>query len=185
MSKIFEITSTKFYAIFTLIIIGGLIVSHLNLQSKIENSENRVLASEESIQESTILEIQQLGGGAPYDPSLFPHANCVQKLPLTEVPSTTFNDDVPYNLSFFRTSNPSPMFQDVNGDNLPDYVWAYSIYDSGQQLYEGCVYLNNGSGWDKAYECYAITNVNISSETITEARYYGDCAGEPSVTEGN
>jgi hypothetical protein len=126
-----------------------------------------------------------LGGDPPYDPALFPHANCIQKNQLTETPSTTFNPDVPYNLSFFKAGNPSPILQDVNGDNLPDYVWAYSVYDSGYQRYEGCVYLNNGSGWTKAYECYATTRIDLNTQSITEAAYYGDCAGEPSAKQEN
>lgn len=139
------------------------------------------VAQEESVDEvkSPLKPEEQVSNlaPAPYDPSLFPHANCVQKIAQTEEPSSTFNPNVPYNLSFYRTGNPSAVFQDVNGDNLPDYVWAYSIFDSGIQTYEGCVYLNNGNGWTKAYECYAVTHVDLNNENITLAKYYGDCAG--------
>lgn len=124
-------------------------------------------------------------GNAPYDPQFFPHANCLQKLVYTEEPSSVYNPDDPYNLSFFSGQQFSG-FIDINGDNLPDYVRASSTINGGSNLfqeYEGCVYLNNGEGWTQAYVCRAVTEFNTSSETITRAEYWGDCAGEPSTKE--
>ena len=112
----------------------------------------------------------------------YPHLNCVQELVRTTEPSDVYVSDAPYSLQFHGT-NQTSNFQDVNGDNLPDYVYAFNVVDGGTtlfQTYMGCVYLNNGAGWDKAYQCYAETHTNTSSGEITSAQYYGDCAGTPS-----
>ncbi len=112
----------------------------------------------------------------------YPHLNCVQELIRTTEPSDVYVSDAPYSLQF-HGSNATNNFQDVNGDNLPDYVYAFNNIDGGTNLvqtYFGCVFLNNGAGWDKAYQCYAVTHTNTSSGEITLAQYYGDCAGAPS-----
>ena len=112
----------------------------------------------------------------------YPHLNCVQDLIRTTEPSDVYISDVPYSLQF-HGSSATNNFQDVNGDNLPDYVYAFNTIDGGSNLvqtYMGCVYLNNGAGWDKTYQCYAVTQTNSSTGEITVAEYYGDCAGAPS-----
>ncbi len=113
----------------------------------------------------------------------YPHLNCIEELVRTTEPSDVYVNDAPYSLQFHGSSLTNN-FQDVNGDNLPDYVYAYNTINGGSNLlqtYIGCVYLNNGAGWDKAYQCYAVTHTDTSTGEITTAEYYGDCAGEPSA----
>lgn len=117
----------------------------------------------------------------------YPHLNCIQELVRTTEPSDVYVADAPYSLQF-HGSSATNNFQDINGDNLPDYVYAFNTIDGGSNLvqtYMGCVYLNNGAGWDKAYQCYAVTHANTGTGEITEAQYYGDCAGEPSAAGGS
>lgn len=117
--------------------------------------------------------------------SSYPHLSCVQELVRTTQPSSVFVSDVPYNLQF-HIGSLTNAFQDVNGDGLPDYVFAFNTVNGGQTLiqdYQACVYLNNGSGWTQAYRCYAVTHTNASTGQIEVANYYGDCAGEPSTKE--
>ena len=128
-----------------------------------------------------------LAANPPLPPSSYPHIGCVQKLIYTTPVSNTFNPNMPYNLSFFRGS-PTTQFQDINGDSLPDYLWVNNTVNGGTTLvqnYEACVYLNNGSGWTKAYECYAITETTAGTGNITRAEYYGDCAGTPLSGQSN
>ncbi|MCA9232266.1 MAG: FG-GAP repeat protein [Planctomycetales bacterium] len=44
-----------------------------------------------------------------------------------------------------------PLTIDVNGDGLPDLVM--SARHPWNNTWEQFVYLNNGNGWDKVYEC--------------------------------
>lgn len=118
----------------------------------------------------------------PFPSNLFPHSNCTQKLILTTSPSNVYDGSDPYNLSFQRgdiTSN----YQDINGDNLPDYVMAYSNTDSFVSRYEACVYLNTGSGWQKEYACYAFTQIDPNTSQFVRQEYYGDCAGTPASND--
>lgn len=103
---------------------------------------------------------------------------CGQRLLFTTSPSSVFNPNNAYNLSF--TQGSTNMFQDINGDNLPDYVFSSGSIDGGTTAlwqHSACVFLNNGNGWTKAYECYAVTHVNRDTGEITIGQYYGDCAG--------
>ena len=113
----------------------------------------------------------------------YPHLNCVQDIIRNTEPSDIYVSDVPYSLQF-HGSSPTNSFQDVNGDNLPDYIYTYNTINGGSNLYQnymGCVYLNNGAGWDKVYQCYAVTETTVDTGEITEAKYYGDCAGTPTA----
>ncbi len=149
----------------------------------IKSNENRVKSelisseTDSAIQE----EVTQLNGDLPFPASSFPHANCYYKLYYTAPVSNVYNPDSPYNFSFVRASS-GPYFQDINGDNLVDYVWVHSTSDGADTIhstYTSCVYLNNGNGWTKAYECIATTDVQASTGQISNAEYRGDCAGEP------
>lgn len=63
--------------------------------------------------------------------------------------------------------------RDINGDGLPDYMWIDHATSNGANGMRDCVYLSNGHGWTKAYQCVAIkANTNVA----TPVTYYGDCA---------
>lgn len=92
--------------------------------------------------------------------------------------SNVYTNKAKWNVDFIPhtgvTSNTSTQpskdsFVELNGDGLPDYIYTERTntpYNSTK--YGGsCVYLNNGSGFDLAYKCYAGTSSD----------YYGDCAG--------
>ena len=95
--------------------------------------------------------------------------------------STNFKTDTPWSTIFMATDPINPTFgsynsndrsygkyhyfdfkTDVNGDGLPDYVYAY-YHDS---FSKDCVYLSNGQGWVPAYRC-----------VYANGKFHGDCAG--------
>lgn len=165
--------------IFAVAILG---VSNYSLQNKVNNDSNKVLAFEEGIlsgestensnEESTQLALT--GGGNQFPPSSLPHPNCVMDLVHGYETSDEYNPNTDYNLSFFVGGQSG--FQDVNGDNLVDYVYTSTTYGgSTQSIYAGCVYLNNGSGWTKAHACYANT-ITDPQGNIETREYRGDCA---------
>ena len=123
-------------------------------------------------------------------PGSQPHASCYMKLVFIYTRSDVYNGNNPYNLAFMgsygNALSSSPYIstlQDINGDNLPDYVFAYNqttvVGNSANSTHVGCVYLNNGNGWTKAYECYATTTTDLNGQPISTPQYSGDCAGTP------
>lgn len=68
------------------------------------------------------------------------------------------------------------VFQDVNGDGLPDYLfYGDTRHDHSRSNYEqfSCVMLNTGKGWDFAYKCAELHNTTVNPAIHT---FYGDCA---------
>lgn len=116
-----------------------------------------------------------------------PNATCLTNYLMWEGGSDTYNADAPYSnlftqhLSVAGSSN----FQDINGDNLPDYIYSFARTNNDNTHYylqnAGCVYLNNGSGWDKVFVCNSNVKYSMTTGEVAEQRYQGDCAGEPSA----
>jgi len=75
--------------------------------------------------------------------------------PISPNPGSTSNQYGYYYYFDFKT--------DINGDGLPDYVYAY--HNSNFAI-QDCVYLSNGQGWTLAYRC-----------VFGDNKFYGDCAG--------
>lgn len=153
-------------------------------QLKPDKLDNKVLAfkedSKQNIQKEPLEKLYE-SSGINHE---IPFFNCIADLVYTTEPSDTYNPDTPYNLTFFRGSHFSG-FQDVNGDNLPDYVLVTGNLNTVGvtgliSTYESCVYLNNGAGWSKAYACHAITETGNSGNAVRK-EYRGDCAGTPSA----
>lgn len=102
--------------------------------------------------------------------------------------STTFKADAPWSTAFvsgmfgsttgstYGTNWVANNFErDINGDGLNDYVFVkhQNTYANGGANYTltvDCVYLSNGSGWEKAYRC---VSENPTGNTV---KFYGDCA---------
>ncbi len=169
-------------ALFSVIAVVGLIVSNAQLRNELNKKGNRVLASEESINSTQEVVPEQ---NVTYPSSSFPHSTCDVRLLYTTTPSHTYNRNVPYNLDMYG-GNLYSGFVDVNGDNLPDYVRVHNTINGGDNIvqnYIACVYLNNGSGWTKAYECAANTEIVGTTGQIVRSDYYGDCAGAPASSE--
>lgn len=117
------------------------------------------------------------------------HANCIKEIQYQTEPTEIYNPGGEYNLSFMYGTPNSTLpgglngFYDINGDNLPDYVYSRSYTIEGnpyilESHFEGCVYLHNGNGWTKAYACIGTNQVDRSNGDILMAQYYGDCAGK-------
>ena len=86
--------------------------------------------------------------------------------------STTFKTNTPWSTAFVvaPTNTLTNGFErDINGDGLPDYVYVNHSANTASNNEQDCVYLSNGTGWTKAYQCVAVAG--------TTPRYYGDCAG--------
>lgn len=97
--------------------------------------------------------------------------------------SDTFKADAPWSTAFMATHPMNPnsgntsygdyyyfdFNTDLNGDGLPDYIYAYHNYSSSYNINYtiDCVYLSNGQGWDLAYRCIV----------KSDGTFYGDCAG--------
>lgn len=65
---------------------------------------------------------------------------------------------------------PAHNFVDVNGDGLIDYFFIRD--DVGTiPIRKQCLYINNGSGWERVFKCYS--QFNSSTDVWT---HYGDCA---------
>lgn len=98
--------------------------------------------------------------------------------------STTYNENYPWSLDFISSgnfpANPKRIeqFIDLNGDGLLDYMMfegmKYNSFENPQHYnaLTSCVYLNNGSGWEKASQCHIRYD-----NAIQQILYYGDCAG--------
>ena len=114
------------------------------------------------------------------------HADCVSDLVYGTTPSSTFNPSNQYVLSFvYGPGGTEPGlngFYDINGDNLPDYIYTSNqTFDEGSNVinstFISCVYLNNGTGWTEEYRCKANTRINKQTGTTVSGQYYGDCKG--------
>lgn len=116
-----------------------------------------------------------------------PHPSCFLRLYYMLPRSNVYNGNSTWANAAMGGAGSGPYLQtlqDINGDNLPDYVFAMNqtfagTNELGSQHF-GCVYLNNGSGWTKAYECYAQTQTDVQTGNILQQSYAGDCAGPPS-----
>lgn len=122
--------------------------------------------------------------GYPTGNTNIPHLNCKDQVDYTALPvSNSYNQNAPYSHTFMADG---PSTLDLNGDNLPDYMFTDGEKNiSGTILSSvviGCTYLNNGQGWDRAYICYAKTRSDITDGTIVEAEYRGDCADTSAPT---
>jgi hypothetical protein len=161
-----------------------------NYQIK-NSSTNRVLASSviEPLEDMVPIESGAIDS-YPHDMHI-PFASCFADVYYRGEFSDTYNLDTRYNPSFWYSQNSSGRAQngmlDVNGDNLPDYVYSNSDtsiiaspYTGLQNIFTGCVYLNNGSGWDKAFQCYSRTVTDIKTGEIVSGEFKGDCAGATS-----
>lgn len=166
----------------------GLAISHYQIQSKFEGSSNKVLSFEEGVlQENNTGNVvkgpqtESLSANTgEYDLGAIPHLYCDAQAEYDDLPSSqTYNDDFAYPTHFMGSGS---HFQDLNGDNLVDYVWNYvNLSGSNPETesnYKSCVYLNNGNGWIKASICKARTRVNNVTGQVLEAEYKGDCAAE-------
>ena len=112
-----------------------------------------------------------------------PHMSCGTEIVYGNLPtSQTYNSDTPYNLSAFASG---VHFQDMNGDNLPDYIYishnVTGFENALNSTYKGCVLLNNGNGWTRVHVCQADTNQNLETGEFTRHEYRGDCAGAPAA----
>jgi hypothetical protein len=162
-----------------------LALSNYQLQNKVNNSFNKVLAFEESnldlskINQDTVPIVESSGDTFPQ--SSLPHPNCVMQLAHGYETSDAYNPNTPYNLSFFMGGQTG--FQEINGDGLTDYVYVSSNYGgtNPDSRYTGCIYLNNGNGWTRVHICSAWTQVDIDTGEVINAEYRGDCAGEPNA----
>lgn len=170
----------------TVLAVASLLISNTYFIARAQEGDQSTNANiKHSKQESTELSSQEFAGlDLNGSSESYPHLNCIQELVRTTEPSDVYISDAPYSLQF-HGSNQTNSFQDVNGDNLPDYVYAFNTINGGNtlvQTYMACVYLNNGAGWDKAYQCYAVTQTDVSTGDITLSEYYGDCAGTPTAS---
>ncbi len=92
--------------------------------------------------------------------------------------SRRFNPGGQWNLSGFpaysagQTDGVIRQFIDINGDGLQDFVYSNKYVVSPVNQFEGCVLMNNGSGWTSAYKCL----VQRDPEGDHAWTYYGDCA---------
>jgi len=85
--------------------------------------------------------------------------------------STTFKANVPWSTAmvgeYVQNSTYTNNFEhDINGDGLPDFMYVFHQSGATYTTMTDCVYLSNGAGWTKAYQCVATTT----------PRFYGDCA---------
>lgn len=173
-------TQTNHLILFILIIIAGLLFANLYfvLQSS-KSSQNKLLSYQElqASEEQNVALSSYPELNIPLPASSLPHPNCVMALELGYPVSETYNPNTPYNMSFFIGNQSG--FQDINGDGLADYIYVNTNYGGSnpQSIYMGCVYLNTGSGWERAHVCKADTIISGSSGQITQRIYKGDCAG--------
>lgn len=73
-------------------------------------------------------------------------------------------------------------FLDLNGDGLIDYLYQKKTlrsYDNGSEIEavnrtQACVLLNNGSGWNIAFQC--VSQAETQPDGSRPHTYYGDCA---------
>ncbi len=163
-------------------LLGTFLVYKVQAQEKIDNSKVQIetglaLGEENSGAEDS-------NEGVPSG-STIEHMSCATELDRGNLPtSEVYNPNIPYNLSAFSSG---AHFQDVNGDNLPDYVFVshnvVGIGDSLNVTYKGCLLVNNGNGWTKAHVCMAVTNQDLVTGEFTTREYRGDCAGNTSLKQ--
>jgi hypothetical protein len=100
--------------------------------------------------------------------------------------STTRASNTPWDLQFMTFPDEGiQQFIDLNGDGLPDYINSYKEFRNNYNsvlngaIYSAyieessCVYLNDGAGWDIAYQCITASSIVNNARILT---YYGDCA---------
>ena len=192
MNKIYTYIRSHASTTLSVFAIAALLVSNWHFMAKAEEGAVPPAADSATPGEQITKDVlSKLGSDAPklnLVSSDMPNANCLGEIMNVGSPSTTYVDNAPYNMDFFNGGNPNTFpsqpfssFQDVNGDNLPDYVYAYSGTSLGgsyvQSVTATCLYLNNGSGWTKTYRCYALTQVNYVTGESAYKEYRGDCAG--------
>lgn len=161
------------------ILVVGMSASFLAYKASAQESKNPALTSESAKSESEENSSQDQLGIEIFDANI-PHLSCAKEVDYSGMPtSNTYDGNDNYMTQFMADGQ---QFQDLNGDSLPDYAFVDHNYTlSGTVLagyFTSCVYLNNGSGWDRAYICYALTRSDQG--TIIESEYRGDCAGTPS-----
>ncbi len=165
-------------------LLGTFLVYKVQAQEEKENSKTQIetglVLGEENSQ------IEDSNEGIPSG-STIQHMSCATEIERGNLPtSEVYNPNTPYNLSAFSSG---AYFQDVNGDNLPDYVFVshnvVGIGDSLNVTYKGCLLLNNGNGWAKEHVCMAVTNQDLVTGEFTTQEYRGDCAGTASLKQEN
>lgn len=150
-----------------------------------ESNDSKITSEQQNVASSGFnTELPKLPANLP--PANQPHPSCFMKLYYLSPRSATFNGNNPYNTAFMGGATNGPpisVLQDINGDNLPDYLYSLNSASGGStqltSVHFACVYLNNGNGWTKAYECYAATATDIQTGNVVSQEYSGDCAGTP------
>lgn len=183
------ITITKKDVIFCSVIAVLVIVlcaSALVFSASRSQSNEPKITSEQQSRESSGLNIELPKIQANMPPANQPHPSCMMKLYYIYPRSSVFNGSNPYNIAFIGGSSSGTnisTLQDINGDNLPDYLFASNQIGAGSNdtssTHFACVYLNNGNGWTKAYECFAFTVTDNQTGNVLSGQYSGDCAGTP------
>ena len=178
----------NFYKITTVVAIIVLIGMQGKLWVKAQNSD-----ANSSSETNALSQISDDTANNELSPNLpnVPNAFCLSNLQHWEGGSNTYNPNTPYNTVFFNnTANGrySSYLQDINGDNLPDYIYSFSdTSNAGTNLYgtdtQGCVFLNNGTGWTKVFECITASVTNSQTGQVVSQNYKGDCAGTPTSNE--
>lgn len=115
---------------------------------------------------------------------LLPAMDCDSALQ-SEPESEIYEPNPDFDISFIPAHDAGKFFQDINGDNLPDFVYVKNSvtgYSSALTISSvSCVYLNDGSGFAKAYDCLASTTYDNNQNQITNKLYRGGCAGPAEV----
>ena len=180
----------NFYKITTVVAIVALIA--IQGQTWVSAQEGEDNKADESIAqtETDSGSIDEGPGLSPIIPNI-PNASCLDNLSLSSVGSNVFNPNTTYSILFMREQNylRNSQLQDINGDNLPDFLlFKHSRGGSTTETTfgaDGCVYLNNGSGWDLVFQCMSETTTNNSTGQVIAQHYKGDCAGESSAQQEN
>lgn len=187
MKKIFAFVSNNVYKYLAIVAIGGLVISNMHFmvraQEKVE--ENPAPSSDQS--PIDILESLPIAAQSSVTYSM-PNASCFTDVFYNGTTSATFNPNAPYSIHQFWTNVNEPnyhAYQDVNGDNLPDLIAAsnrstgasYNGQPAIVNTTMGCVHLNNGQGWSKAFQCYGRSYTDQSTGALLFSEFKGDCAG--------
>jgi hypothetical protein len=176
------------------IAVAALGASNYQLQNKINNGSSKVLsfesgATEEDGTKSDEFQATQQSIATPESFTYnLRHPNCEFRLKALPV-SSTYISNLDYDLAFIKSANNTfqSYFQDMNGDNLPDYIYSSSVSNGEpgasfmENSFYGCIYLNDGNGFTKGYECYGKTTYNPITGAVLTGEYRGDCAGSPSA----
>lgn len=184
-----QLIRNNFYKITTMVAILTLVVMQIHTQVKAQDGSQ----SEQKVDTGQKAETTTANNNAsedeitPMSPNLpnIPNADCVENLTIWDSWSDTYNPNAQYNVSFMRGIRDmyGSFFQDINGDNLPDYISFYHSASGTDSIRthttSGCTYLNNGNGWDLVFSCMAETSTNLVTGQITSQRYKGTCAEQP------